>query len=151
MEQPWQPFAARRASGSGWKWKATGDPISCLLYFPGNSTGRVDISVSILALKPQNSGVAHYTLVFSGRCHGQRGLAGYSPWGRKESGTAEHTYTGLLYLSCMLKDSSNKQGLIHHRGMSLQFYIFGEGMNLLAHLSDVRILSSKNGSFVSTF
>ena len=26
-----------------------------------------------------------------GKCYGQRSLAGYSPWGRKESGTAEVT------------------------------------------------------------
>ena len=27
-----------------------------------------------------------------GESHGQTSLAGYSPWGRKESGTTEHTY-----------------------------------------------------------
>ena len=34
------------------------------------------------------------TLVFlSGKVHGQRSLAGYSPWGHKGSDTAEHTST----------------------------------------------------------
>ena len=34
------------------------------------------------------------TLVFlSGKFHGQRSLAGYSPWGHKGSDTAEHTST----------------------------------------------------------
>ena len=28
-----------------------------------------------------------------GKSHGQRSLAGYSPWGRKELDTTEHTYT----------------------------------------------------------
>ena len=28
-----------------------------------------------------------------GESHGQRSLVGYSPWGRKESDTAEHTHT----------------------------------------------------------
>ena len=31
-----------------------------------------------------------------GKSHGQRSLAGYSPWGRKESDTPEHTHTLLL-------------------------------------------------------
>ena len=33
------------------------------------------------------------TLVFlPGKFHGQRSLAGYSPWGHKASGTTEHTH-----------------------------------------------------------
>ena len=28
-----------------------------------------------------------------GKSHGQRSLAGYSPWGHKESDTTEHTHT----------------------------------------------------------
>ena len=36
------------------------------------------------------------TPVFSpGKFHGQRILAGYSPWGRKESDMTEHTHIGL--------------------------------------------------------
>ena len=38
----------------------------------------------------------HPTPVFLGESHGQRSLAGYCPWGRKELGTAEqltHTHT----------------------------------------------------------
>ena len=31
-----------------------------------------------------------------GRFHGQRGLAGYSPWGRKESDMTEHTHAGMI-------------------------------------------------------
>ena len=31
-----------------------------------------------------------------GKFHGQKSLAGYSPWGHKESDTTEHTYTHLL-------------------------------------------------------
>ena len=37
---------------------------------------------------------------FPGKSHGQRSLAGYSPWGRKESDTTErvntHTHTHTL-------------------------------------------------------
>ena len=41
-----------------------------------------------------------------GESHGQRSLAAYSPWGRKESDTAEHTYhqareLALAFLICM--------------------------------------------------
>ena len=31
-------------------------------------------------------------VLLPGESHGQTSLAGYSPWGRKESGTTEHTY-----------------------------------------------------------
>ena len=32
-----------------------------------------------------------------GKFHGQRSLAGYSPWGRKESDTIVHTHLTILY------------------------------------------------------
>ena len=32
-----------------------------------------------------------YPLQLPGKSHGQRSLAGHSPWGRKESGTTETT------------------------------------------------------------
>ena len=31
-----------------------------------------------------------------GESHGQRSLAGYSPWGHKESDTTKHTQAGML-------------------------------------------------------
>ena len=34
-----------------------------------------------------------------GRCHGQRSLAGYSPWGCKESDVTEHTEVCAMSLS----------------------------------------------------
>ena len=34
-----------------------------------------------------------------GEFHGQKSLAGCSPWGRRESDTTEHTHTLLLYVS----------------------------------------------------
>ena len=40
-------------------------------------------------------GNSNLTPIFSpGECHGQRSLAGYSPWGCKESDTTEHAHTG---------------------------------------------------------
>ena len=34
--------------------------------------------------------------ILAWKSHGQRSQVGYSPWGRKESGTTEHTHTLLL-------------------------------------------------------
>ena len=36
-------------------------------------------------------GLATYSSILAGKSHGQRSLAGYSPWGRKESNTTEVT------------------------------------------------------------
>ena len=47
---------------------------------------------------PLQEGVATYSVFLPGDYHGQRSLAGYSPWGRKESdmteATLEHTHAG---------------------------------------------------------
>ena len=39
---------------------------------------------------------------FPGKFCGQRSLAGYSPWGRKELDMAEHTCSIMLYLNISL-------------------------------------------------
>ena len=53
------------------------------------------------------------TPVFSpGKFHGQRSLAGYSPWGRKESDMTEHTHIGL-------HKASNTNGYIGGKVMLL--------------------------------
>ena len=38
-------------------------------------------------------GILATPVFLSGKSHGQRSLAGYSPWGHKESNTTEHTTT----------------------------------------------------------
>ena len=38
---------------------------------------------------PLEEGLATYSVFLSGESHGQRSLAGYSPWGHKESDTTE--------------------------------------------------------------
>ena len=38
---------------------------------------------------PLEKGMATTPVFFLGKSHGQRSLAGYSPWGHKESGTTE--------------------------------------------------------------
>ena len=36
-----------------------------------------------------------HSSILAGKSHGQRSLAGYSPWGRQESDTTEHTHTDI--------------------------------------------------------
>ena len=53
----------------------------------------------------------HAPIFLPGKLRGQRSLAGYGPWGRKESGTTERAYThtpswGHMFL---LKQSNSKQ------------------------------------------
>ena len=38
--------------------------------------------------------------ILPGKCHGQRGRAGYSPWVRKESDTTVHTCTHTIFCLC---------------------------------------------------
>ena len=38
---------------------------------------------------PMEKGMATHSSMLAGEVHGQRSLAGYSPWGRKESDTTE--------------------------------------------------------------
>ena len=38
---------------------------------------------------PLEKGMATHSSILAGEFHGQRSLAGYSPWGRKESDTTE--------------------------------------------------------------
>ena len=46
---------------------------------------------------PLEKGMATHSSILAWKSHGQRNLAGYSPWGRKESDTTEllsmHTHT----------------------------------------------------------
>ena len=44
------------------------------------------------------------------RFHGQRSLAGYSPWGCKESDTTEHARVGSKYLHSYLRISVSDMG-----------------------------------------
>ena len=36
----------------------------------------------------QEKEMATHSSIFAGKCYGQRSLAGYSPWGRRESDTS---------------------------------------------------------------
>ena len=41
--------------------------------------------------------MATHSSILPGKSHGQRSLAGYSPWGRKESDTSEVTSLSLQF------------------------------------------------------
>ena len=46
---------------------------------------------------PLESKMATHSSILAGKFHGQRSLAGYSPWGHKESDTTEHTHTHTVF------------------------------------------------------
>ena len=53
--------------------------------------------------RPLGVGNGNPLNILPGKCHGKRGLTGYSPWGRKESDTTEHMHThDILSLSLLL-------------------------------------------------
>ena len=50
---------------------------------------------SLVREDPLEEGMTTYSLFLAGKCHGQRSLAGYSPWGRKQLDMTErliHTH-----------------------------------------------------------
>ena len=58
---------------------------------PANA-GNTGDAGSILGLgRSSGIGNGYAPVFFPGKFHGQRSLAGYSPWGRKESDETEHT------------------------------------------------------------
>ena len=59
--------------------------------FPGdsvNSFGSANAVPSLGRKDPLEKEMATHSSILAGESHGQRSLAGYSPWGRKESDTA---------------------------------------------------------------
>ena len=66
-------------------------------HFPGGSDGKnppamLETWVQSLGWEdPLEEGTVTHSSILSGKSHGQRSLAGYSPWGRKESDTTEET------------------------------------------------------------
>ena len=52
-----------------------------------------DLSLILGGEDPLEKKMEPTPVFLSGKSHGQRSLAGYSPWGRKESDATEHTHT----------------------------------------------------------
>ena len=53
----------------------------------------------------------HFPVFLPGKLHGQRSLAGYSPWGPKESDTIEHTCTQLVMTGPQSLDMNSQKPL----------------------------------------
>ena len=99
--------------------------LSCLLQaretfvFPGGSDGRVCPQCGRLGFNPWVGKIPWRRKwqptpgFLPGESHGQRSLAGYSPWGRKELDMTEwytHTHTHIfLELPCPSKKTPKKQ------------------------------------------
>ena len=45
--------------------------------------------------------MATHSSILAGKLHGQRSLAGYSPWGPKESDTTEHEHACVYIYICI--------------------------------------------------
>ena len=69
------------------------------MVFPGGSDGKESaFNVGDLGMIPglgrsPEEGLATLSSILPGEFHGQRSLAGYSPWGHKESDTTEQLST----------------------------------------------------------
>ena len=61
-------------------WRQLGRQTAWGVLFLSTSLGQED---------PLEKGMAMYSSILAGEIHGQRSLAGYSPWGHKESDTTE--------------------------------------------------------------
>ena len=76
------------------------------LGFPGGASGRSHLPLQEMSetwVRPlgqedlMGEGTATHSSILAWRIYGQRSLAGYSPWGCKDSDTTEHTHTPELY------------------------------------------------------
>ena len=73
-------------------WRQLGRQTAWGVLFLSTSLGQED---------PLEKGMAMYSSILAGEIHGQRSLAGYSPWGHKESDRTEHARL-LPAISCGL-------------------------------------------------
>ena len=53
--------------------------------------------------------IAYTPVFFPGQSHGQRSLAGYNPWGHKESDRTEHTF--VYFILAKMRGMFPDQGL----------------------------------------
>ena len=65
---------------------------SVVKNLPANAGDTRDMSLMLSQEVPWRRKWQHTPVFLPGKFHGQRSVAGYSPWGRKESDTIEHTH-----------------------------------------------------------
>ena len=63
---------------------------------------------------PLGGGMAPTPVFLPGESHGKWSLAGYSPWGRKESDTIEHTHTHTYIERIIIYILFNEEGMATH-------------------------------------
>ena len=64
--------------------------VALVVENPCASAGDVrDVARSLGREDPLEEDIATHSSILAGEFHGQRGLAGHSPWGRKELDTTE--------------------------------------------------------------
>ena len=90
------------------------------LAFPGSSDSRESAcnprdpgSIPVLGGFPWRRKWQPTPVFLPGKSHGQRSLAGYSPWGRKESDTTERLHS-LYYRNLLVLSSKFRQVCKHH-------------------------------------
>ena len=81
------------------------------LGFPGGSVKNLpamqEIQVRSLGWEdPLDKEMATHSSILAWRIHGQRSLAGYSSWGRKDSDTNQTTYTFTLSFSKLIEPTN---------------------------------------------
>ena len=93
------------------------DLLRKLLAFPGGSVVKnppADAAVSILGCEDplEEEMATHSSMLAWEKSHGQRSLAGYSPWSHKESGMTEgwSMHTQGNYQSLCLKSTCSDMG-----------------------------------------
>ena len=77
-----------------------------------------------------------------GKSHGQRSLAGYSPWGQKESATTEWLSTHTHSFHILFQEGANRLNIsTEQRGLSEHVYLCGQMLRCHSgykHVSDNR-------------
>ena len=75
--------------------------MALLVKYPLARAGDIEVQVQSLGWEdPQEEGMQPTAVLLPGESHEQRSLAGYSPWGHKESDTTEvttRTHTHILF------------------------------------------------------
>ena len=84
-------FRSTSPKAIGWGYLWNKEELGVLIVFPGGSDGKSLLAMQRLGFDPWVGKISwrrkwQPTLIFlPGKCHGQRSLADYSPWGRRES------------------------------------------------------------------
>ena len=71
--------------------------------------------------------MATHSIIFAWRIHGQRSLAGFSPWGHKESDTTEQPMLPLFFFFSLASTDHKDLLNLRRKGNSFYFLMGGSG------------------------